>query len=313
MVERGVRLLAASRRRGAGPGARAAAATTTRRRGVGKPRLTVSAAASLKSAFEDYGKSFDAATARFSFAGSDELAAQIRQGVKPDVYAAANTKLPDQLFRDGLVEKPVVFAGNELVIAVPADSDIASIDDLAEDGRRRSWSAPSRCPSAPTRARCSSRLPRRRSARRSPPTSARRSPTCRASSASSPRAPPTPGFVYATDVVAAGDKLKTIELPEDLQPTVEYGAAVVKGAQRARGGAGVHRRPARRATGSRRWSGPGSCRRRMRSAVHGRPRGRAGARAGVPHAAARRDLRRRRARASCCRAWTTRRRSTRSC
>ena len=90
----------------------------------------MSAAASLKGAFEDYGKSFDAATARFSFAGSDELAAQIRQGVKPDVYAAANTKLPDQLFEDGLVEKPTIFAGNRLVIAVPADSDIDSIDDL---------------------------------------------------------------------------------------------------------------------------------------------------------------------------------------
>ena len=36
------------------------------------------------------------------------------------------------------------------------------------------------------------------------------------------------GFVYATDVVAAGDKLKTIELPDDLQPEVRYGAAVVE-------------------------------------------------------------------------------------
>ena len=56
---------------------------------------------------------------RASFAGSDELAAQIRQGVKPDVFASANTKLPDELFEEGLVEKPVVFAANELVLAVP--------------------------------------------------------------------------------------------------------------------------------------------------------------------------------------------------
>ena len=40
---------------------------------------------------------------RLSFAGSDELAAQIRQGVKPDVYAAANTKLPDALHEKGLL------------------------------------------------------------------------------------------------------------------------------------------------------------------------------------------------------------------
>ena len=54
-----------------------------------------------------------------SFAGSDELAAQIRQGVRPDVYAAANTTLPDQLHKEGLVGKPTVIATNTLVVAVP--------------------------------------------------------------------------------------------------------------------------------------------------------------------------------------------------
>ena len=56
---------------------------------------------------------------RLSFAGSDELAAQIRQGVKPDVYAAANTRLPDELYDEGLLGEPVEFATNELVLAVP--------------------------------------------------------------------------------------------------------------------------------------------------------------------------------------------------
>ena len=59
---------------------------------------------------------------RLSFAGSDELAAQIHQGVKPDVYAAANTKLPDALHEEGLLEQPVEFATNEFVLAVPKDS-----------------------------------------------------------------------------------------------------------------------------------------------------------------------------------------------
>ena len=65
-------------------------------------QLVVSAAASLDTAFNDY---VDAAgiDAKMSFAGSDELAAQIRQGVKPDVYAAANTTLPDELHKEGLV------------------------------------------------------------------------------------------------------------------------------------------------------------------------------------------------------------------
>ena len=58
---------------------------------------------------------FSGADVRLSFAGSDELAAQIRQGVKPDVYAAANTKLPEELNKEGLLSKPVEFATNELV------------------------------------------------------------------------------------------------------------------------------------------------------------------------------------------------------
>src|SRR5262249_13569281 len=52
--------------------------------------------------------------AKQSFAGSDELAAQIRQGAKPAVYAAANTSLPAELHADGLVEQPVIFAQNTL-------------------------------------------------------------------------------------------------------------------------------------------------------------------------------------------------------
>src|SRR5262245_55244799 len=100
-----------------------------------KPPLIVSAAASLKTALTDYGQEFQDATVRASFAGSDELAAQIRQGVKPDVFASANTTLPDALFKEGLVEKPVVFAANTLVLAVPASgAKVASLDDLAKPG-----------------------------------------------------------------------------------------------------------------------------------------------------------------------------------
>jgi molybdate transport system substrate-binding protein len=101
----------------------------------GPPQLTVSAAASLKAAFTDYGKQFKDADSKFSFAGSDELAAQIEKGVKPDLFAAANTKLPDALYDKGLVEKPTVFAGNRLVLAVPAgESKISSLTDLERKG-----------------------------------------------------------------------------------------------------------------------------------------------------------------------------------
>ena len=93
----------------------------------GKPRLVVSAAASMTEALERCSPDFAGATVRLSFAGSDELAAQIRQGVKPDVYAAANTRLPDELQAEGLLGEPVEFATNEFVLAVPEDSDIASV------------------------------------------------------------------------------------------------------------------------------------------------------------------------------------------
>src|SRR4051812_41772594 len=117
---------------GGGDAERAAGASTA---GGGAPQLTVSAAASLKRAFTAYGDGFRQASARVSFAGSDELAAQIEQGIRPDVFAAANTKLPDQLYARGLVEKPTVFAGNRLVLAVPAaGARVGSLEDLQRDG-----------------------------------------------------------------------------------------------------------------------------------------------------------------------------------
>src|ERR1700741_4211253 len=78
------------------------------------PQLVVSAASSMTEALEKCSPEFEGADVKLSFAGSDELAAQIRQGVKPDVFASANTKLPDQLYKEGLVEKAAGFAANRL-------------------------------------------------------------------------------------------------------------------------------------------------------------------------------------------------------
>jgi molybdopterin-binding protein len=72
-------------------------------------RLVVSAASSMTEALEQCAPEFgdaENADVKLSFAGSDELAAQIRQGAPVDVYAAANTKLPDQLNADGLLVYP---------------------------------------------------------------------------------------------------------------------------------------------------------------------------------------------------------------
>ena len=83
-------------------------------------RLVVSAAASMTEALEACAPEFgeaENADVKLSFAGSDELAAQIRQGAKVDAYAAANTRLPDELYQDDLLSKPVEFATNEFAPA----------------------------------------------------------------------------------------------------------------------------------------------------------------------------------------------------
>ena len=77
-----------------------------------KPRLVVSAASSMTEAITSCAKGFPDASVKLSFAGSDELAAQIRQGAPVDVYAAANTKLPDELEQEGLLDTPEEFATN---------------------------------------------------------------------------------------------------------------------------------------------------------------------------------------------------------
>jgi molybdate transport system substrate-binding protein len=194
-----------------------------------KPQLTVSAAASLKNAFTAYGQTFAAATVRSSFAGSDELAAQIRQGVKPDVFASANTKLPDELFETGLVEKPVVFAANELVLAVPADSAVRSLDDLTRPGTTIAMGAESVPVGSYTR-KVLDGLP---AAKKVAILDNVRSnePDVGGVVGKVVQGAVDAGFVYVTDVEATEGKLRAIALPEDLKPQVAYGVAVVKGAK----------------------------------------------------------------------------------
>ena len=92
---------------------------------------TVFAAASLTDAFPKI-----APHARFSFAGSNALAAQIRQGAPADVFASANTALPQALYADGFCSKPVVFTRNTLVLIVPKSNpaNIHSVYDLRRKG-----------------------------------------------------------------------------------------------------------------------------------------------------------------------------------
>jgi molybdate transport system substrate-binding protein len=175
------------------------------------------------------GSDFNGADVRLSFAGSDELAAQIRQGVKPDVYAAANTRLPDDLNNEGLLSTPVEFATNELVIAVPKDSEIQSVEDLARDGVKLAIGSESVPIGSYTR-EVLARLPRSESDAilanvRS------NEPDVKGIVGKLTQDAADAGFVYVTDVNAAGDKLRPVKLPTDLEPDVTYAAGVVEGAK----------------------------------------------------------------------------------
>ncbi len=101
------------------------------RSGRSSAGLTVLAASSLTDVFPK----IDAGN-RYSFGGSDELAAQIQQGAPADVFAAASPKYPEQLYQKGLVLKPVVFATNRLVLIVPTSNPagISSVYDLCKSG-----------------------------------------------------------------------------------------------------------------------------------------------------------------------------------
>jgi molybdate transport system substrate-binding protein len=203
---------------------------------AGGGEVVVSAATSLTLAFGDYGTSFTGADAQFSFAGSDELAAQIRAGAKPDVFASANTKLPDELFNADLVEKPVVFAANRLVLAVPKDSELRSLADLTKGDVSLAVGAKDVPVGSYTR-----KVLGRLDAQEEKQILANvrsEEPNVGGIAAKLTQGAADAGFLYVTDVTATNGRLKAIELPAKLQPQVAYGVAIVKGAR--------HRAAARR-------------------------------------------------------------------
>jgi molybdate transport system substrate-binding protein len=191
-------------------------------------QLTVSAAASMQEALTACARDFAPARVRLQFAGSDELAAQIRQGVRPDVYAAANTALPEALAQEGLLERPAVFAGNELVLAVPAeDAAVEGLDDLGRSGVTLVIGSESVPVGAYTR-EVLGRLDV--GERRAILANVRSSePDVKGVVGKLVQGAADAGFVYRSDVEAGGGELEAIELDDELKPAVAYAAGVVKG------------------------------------------------------------------------------------
>lgn len=165
------------------------------------------------------------ASQRYSFAGSDALAGQIRLGAPADVFAAANTSLPSALYAEGLVEKPVVFTTNRLVLVVPRANPAAirSVFDLRRDGVKVVIGAASVPIGAYTRTVL----------RRLALTSVLSNVVSSEADARSilgkvALGEADAGFVYRTDAQTVAAKVKVVALPARAQPLVRYGIAVVK-------------------------------------------------------------------------------------
>lgn len=198
--------------------------------GASKPRLVVSAAASLQTAFTQYGKKFTDGNARFSFAGSDVLASQIRQGLRPDIFASANTTLPDALYAEGLVEKPIRFAANELVLAKRAGpGKISRFSDIERKGVRIAIGSGTVPVGSYTR-RMLDQLPLAQS-RRILANVRSEEPDVTGLVGKLTQGAVDAAFVYHSDVYATKGKLEEIKLPPTVVPIVEYGIAIVKGAR----------------------------------------------------------------------------------
>ena len=102
-------------------------------------KLTVYAAASLTSAFNQTAQAFEAnntgVNVTFNYAGSQILATQLQQGASADVFASADLTHMNSVKNAGLMNNSsiTIFAENYLAIIVPTSNpaNITSLSDLA--------------------------------------------------------------------------------------------------------------------------------------------------------------------------------------
>ncbi len=136
-------LLAACGGGGATERANADPATTAESAsGAATGEVMVFAAASLADAFEQMAEQFEGrnsgTTVVLNFAGSQQLAQQIRQGAPADVFASASGKQMDVAVDGGRIERGGAqpFARNRLVVIYPKanPAKLRSLHDLAKPG-----------------------------------------------------------------------------------------------------------------------------------------------------------------------------------
>jgi molybdate transport system substrate-binding protein len=190
-------------------------------RSEGSGRLTVFAAASLTDVLPKI-----ATLPRYGFAGSDQLAFQIQQGAPADVFLAASPKYPELLYKAGLVQKPIQFATNTLVLIVPKanPAGIHTADDLTKPGVKIVIGDAS----VPVGAYTRTVLANLGISAAVLKNVVSQETDVRSVLAKVALGEADAGFVYITDAKTVKGKVGVIAIRESAQPHVVYEAAVVK-------------------------------------------------------------------------------------
>jgi molybdate transport system substrate-binding protein len=184
-------------------------------------RLTIFAASSLTEVFPAIDR-----RQRYSFAGSDQLSFQIQQGAPADVFAAASPKYPELLYQQGLVQKPIAFATNTLVVVVPKanPAKLHSVLDLAKPGVKVVVAEPS----VPVGAYTLTVLKNLGITDAVMKNVVSQEIDVRGVLAKVALGEADAGFVYVTDARAVKSKVAVIVIRASAQPQVVYEVAVVK-------------------------------------------------------------------------------------
>ena len=183
-------------------------------------RITVLAASSLTNVLPQ----IDAAP-KYSFGGSDTLAGQIRLGAPADVFAAANSSIPDKLYSQGLVEKPVVFTTNKLVLVTPRSNPagIRSVFDLRKPGIKLIVGLPTVPVGSYTRT-----ILKNLALTSVLSNVVSQETDVRSILGKVALGEADAGFVYITDAKTVADKANVIRLPPWAQPPIRYEIAILK-------------------------------------------------------------------------------------